>query len=89
MGVALRLTGDDRNTLKQLFRTLLEQGQLVRRGDGRESWLNCDSDLCRPRKHLAPIRLHPRRASVRDAECREQCGELPPILMVGYYMEKS
>lgn len=38
MGEALRLTGGNRNTLKQHFRALVEQGQLVRRGGGRGSW---------------------------------------------------
>lgn len=38
MGQALRLTGGNRNTLKQHFRALVEQGHLVRRGGGRGSW---------------------------------------------------
>ena len=38
MGEAIRLTGGNRNTLKQHFRTLVEQGQLVRRGGGRGAW---------------------------------------------------
>jgi Fic family protein len=38
MGEAIRLTGGNRNTLKQHFRTLVEQGHLVRRGGGRGAW---------------------------------------------------
>lgn len=38
MGEAIRLTGGNRNTLKQHFRALVEQGHLVRRGSGRGSW---------------------------------------------------
>lgn len=38
MGEALRLTGGNRNTLKEHFRALVKQGHLVRRGSGRGSW---------------------------------------------------
>jgi len=38
MGEAIRLTGGNRNTLKQHFRALVEQGHLVRRGGGRGAW---------------------------------------------------
>ena len=38
MGHAIRLTGSNRNTLKQHFRALVEHGHLVRRGGGRGSW---------------------------------------------------
>jgi len=38
MGEAIRLTGGSRNTLKQHFRALVEQGHLVRRGGGRGAW---------------------------------------------------
>lgn len=38
MAEAIRLTGSNRNTLKQHFRALVEQGHLVRRGSGRGSW---------------------------------------------------
>ena len=38
MGEAIRLTGGNRNTLKQHFRALVDQGHLVRRGGGRGAW---------------------------------------------------
>ena len=38
MGDAIRLTGGNRNTLKQHFRALVEQGQLSQRGAGRGVW---------------------------------------------------
>jgi Fic family protein len=38
MGDVIRLTGASRNTLKQHFRTLVEQGHIQRRGSGRGSW---------------------------------------------------
>lgn len=38
MGDAIRLTGGNRNTLKQHFRALVEQGQLGRHGAGRGVW---------------------------------------------------
>lgn len=38
MGEAMRLTGGNRNTLKQHFRALVERGQLVQRGAGRGVW---------------------------------------------------
>ena len=38
MGDAIRLTGGNRNTLKQHFRTLVEQGHLARHGSGRGAW---------------------------------------------------
>lgn len=38
MGEAIRLTGGNRNTLKQHFRALVERGQLVRHGGGRGAW---------------------------------------------------
>ncbi|SHH74911.1 Fic family protein [Pollutimonas bauzanensis] len=38
MGEAIRLTGSNRNTLKQHFRTLVEQGHLVKQGGGRGTW---------------------------------------------------
>jgi predicted HTH transcriptional regulator len=38
MGNAIRLTGASRNTLKQHFRALVEQGQLKQRGSGRGVW---------------------------------------------------
>ena len=38
MGDALRLTGGNRNTLKQHFRTLVEQGRLNQHGRGRGVW---------------------------------------------------
>ncbi len=38
MGDAMRLTGGNRNTLKQHFRALVEQGQLSQRGAGRGVW---------------------------------------------------
>lgn len=38
MAEAIRLTDSNRNTLKQHFRTLVEQGHLVRHGAGRGAW---------------------------------------------------
>lgn len=38
MGDAIKLTGGNRNTLKQHFRALVEQGQLNQRGSGRGVW---------------------------------------------------
>lgn len=38
MGEAIRLSGGNRNTLKQHFRTLVEQGRLVQQGAGRGTW---------------------------------------------------
>jgi len=38
MGDAIRLTGGNRNTLKQHFRGLVEQGHLAQRGAGRGAW---------------------------------------------------
>ena len=38
MAEAIRLTGSNRNTLKQHFRTLVEQGHLVQQGGGRGTW---------------------------------------------------
>ena len=38
MGDAIRLTGGNRNTLKQHFRALIERGHLGRRGAGRGVW---------------------------------------------------
>ena len=38
MGDAMRLTGGNRNTLKQHFRALVNRGQLRRRGAGRGVW---------------------------------------------------
>lgn len=38
MGDAIRLTGGNRNTLKQHFRALVEQGHLNLRGSGRGAW---------------------------------------------------
>lgn len=38
MGDAIRLTGASRNTLKQHFRALVEQGHLKQRGSGRGVW---------------------------------------------------
>jgi Fic family protein len=38
MGDAIRLTGGNRNTLKQHFRALVEQGRLSLRGSGRGVW---------------------------------------------------
>lgn len=42
MGEALRLTGGNRNTLKEHFRALVKQGHLVRRGSGGEVGMNGD-----------------------------------------------
>ena len=38
MGEAIRLTNSNRNTLKQHFRTLVENGQLSQHGGGRGVW---------------------------------------------------
>ncbi len=38
MAEAIRLTGGNRNTLKQHFRALVEQGHLVQHGGGRGTW---------------------------------------------------
>ena len=38
MGDVIRLTGASRNTLKQHFRVLVEQGHIKRHGSGRGSW---------------------------------------------------
>jgi Fic family protein len=38
MGEAIRLTGGNRNTLKQHFRTLVERGHLCQHGKGRGVW---------------------------------------------------
>jgi len=38
MGDIIRLTGASRNTLKQHFRALVEQGHITRHGGGRGSW---------------------------------------------------
>lgn len=38
MAEAIHLTGGNRNTLKQHFRTLVEQGHLVQQGGGRGTW---------------------------------------------------
>lgn len=38
MAEAIRLTGSNRNTLKQHFRAMVENGHLLRRGSGRGSW---------------------------------------------------
>ncbi|WP_332741836.1 Fic family protein [Hydrogenophaga sp.] len=38
MGDAIRLTGSNRNTLKQHFRSLVTQGQLRSQGSGRGAW---------------------------------------------------
>ena len=38
MGDVIRLTGASRNTLKQHFRTLVDQGHITRHGSGRGSW---------------------------------------------------
>jgi predicted HTH transcriptional regulator len=38
MGDVIRLTGASRNTLKQHFRALVEQGHIKRHGSGRGSW---------------------------------------------------
>lgn len=38
MGDVIKLTGVSRNTLKQHFRTLVEQGHLARQGSGRGVW---------------------------------------------------
>lgn len=38
MGEIIRVTGASRNTLKEHFRRLTEQGHLVRHGTGKGSW---------------------------------------------------
>lgn len=38
MGDMIRLTGASRNTLKEHFKRLLEQGHLVREGTGKATW---------------------------------------------------
>ena len=38
MGDVIRLTGGNRNTLKQHFRALVEQGHLDQHGAGRDVW---------------------------------------------------
>jgi Fic family protein len=38
IGEAIRLTGSNRNTLKQHFRTLVKQGHFVQHGGGRGTW---------------------------------------------------
>ena len=38
IGEAIRLTGANRNTLKQHFRSLVARGQLNQRGGGRGAW---------------------------------------------------
>lgn len=38
MGDAIKLTGVSRNTLKQHFRSLVEQGHLNQQGSGRGVW---------------------------------------------------
>jgi DNA-binding IclR family transcriptional regulator len=38
MADAIRLTGGNRNTLKQHFRALVERGYLHQRGSGRGAW---------------------------------------------------
>ena len=38
MGDMVRITSASRNTLKEHFRRLLEQGHLVRHGAGKGSW---------------------------------------------------
>ncbi|MNQ48504.1 Adenosine monophosphate-protein transferase SoFic [compost metagenome] len=38
MAESIRLTGSNRNTLKQHFRTLVEQGHLIQHGSGRGTW---------------------------------------------------
>ena len=38
MGHVIRLTGANRNTLKQHFRALVEQGHLNQRGNGHGAW---------------------------------------------------
>ena len=38
MADAIRLTGSNRNTLKQHLRALVERGQLSRGGSGRGAW---------------------------------------------------
>ena len=38
MGDVIRLTGGSRNTLKQHFRALVEQGHMTQRGSGRGVW---------------------------------------------------
>ncbi len=38
MSDAIKLTGSNRNTLKQHFRALIERGQLNQHGSGRGAW---------------------------------------------------
>ena len=38
IGAAIKLTGANRNTLKQHFRTLVAQGHLHQHGSGRGVW---------------------------------------------------
>ncbi len=38
MGDMIKLTGASRNTLKEYFRRLLEQGHLVKHGTGKGTW---------------------------------------------------
>jgi len=38
MAAAIKLTGSNRNTLKQHFRDLIERGHLEQRGSGRGAW---------------------------------------------------
>jgi predicted HTH transcriptional regulator len=38
MGDMIRLTGANRNTLKEHFRKLVENGHVVRHGNGKGSW---------------------------------------------------
>ena len=38
MADAIRLTGSNRNTLKQHLRALVERGSLAQRGGGRGAW---------------------------------------------------
>jgi hypothetical protein len=54
MGDAIRLTGSNRNTLKQHFRSLVAQGRLRSQGSGRGAWYEmgdastCTSTTCAP-----------------------------------------
>ena len=50
MANAIRITGSNRNTLKQHFRALVEQGHLVQRGAGRGVWYE---DALRVRARIA------------------------------------
>lgn len=38
IGEIIRVTGASRNTLKEHFRRLLEQGRIVRHGTGKATW---------------------------------------------------